>query len=245
MPKTNLAQCFKVSMTSAEGKRIVDAFHKTTSRHRCTITKLERIQNVAQWQSYAVKRIQIMHRNGEGDTTAMDESLLEIPIAFHGSDQDTVPKIIQQGFNRSFCGKNAVRYGKGVYFARDSSYSSNDTYSRPDADGVKRMIVCKVRAAVRAWNALSMSLGGEGGGGIWPVGLPLIDVWLAFFRACHHPSRPFCPGAVRHVLPRQERPAHPGRARSHHQPALRRDSQRHGRSHHVDHLPRRPGLPSL
>ena len=145
MPKTNLAQCFKVSMTSAEGKRIVDAFHKTTSRHRCTITKLERIQNVAQWQSYAVKRIQIMHRNGEGDTTAMDESLLEIPIAFHGSDQDTVPKIIQQGFNRSFCGKNAVRYGKGVYFARDSSYSSNDTYSRPDADGVKRMIVCKVR----------------------------------------------------------------------------------------------------
>ena len=145
MPKTNLAQRFKVSRTSAEGKRIVDAFHKTTSRHRFTITKLERIQNTAQWQSYAVKRIQIMGRNGEGDTTAVDESKLEIPIAFHGSDEDTVPKIIQQGFNRSFCGKNAVVYGKGVYFARDSSYSSNDTYSRPDADGVKRMIVCKVR----------------------------------------------------------------------------------------------------
>ena len=85
-----------------------------------------------------------MGRNGEGATTHVDETKLEIPIAFHGSDQDTVPKIIQQGFNRSFCGKNAVVYGKGVYFARDSSYSSNDTYSRPDADGVKRMIVCKV-----------------------------------------------------------------------------------------------------
>merc|ERR1712167_489021 len=43
---------------------------------------------------------------------------------FHGTDQDTVPKITQQGFNRSFCGKNATAYGKGVYFARDSEYSS-------------------------------------------------------------------------------------------------------------------------
>ena len=31
--------------------------------------------------------------------------------------------------------------------------------------GVKTMIVCKVRVAVRAWTALSMSLVGQGGGG--------------------------------------------------------------------------------
>ena len=51
MPKTHLAQRFRVSMTSPEGKRIVDAFHKTSSRQKFTITKLERIQNTAQWQS--------------------------------------------------------------------------------------------------------------------------------------------------------------------------------------------------
>ena len=39
---------------------------------------------------------------------------------FHGCPGDIVPKILQQGFNRSFCGKNATFYGKGVYFARDA-----------------------------------------------------------------------------------------------------------------------------
>ena len=40
---------------------------------------------------------------------------------FHGTDEDTVPKITSMGFNRSFCGKNATAYGKGVYFATNSS----------------------------------------------------------------------------------------------------------------------------
>ena len=40
---------------------------------------------------------------------------------FHGTDLDTIPKILQQGFNRSFAGKNATVYGVGVYFARDAS----------------------------------------------------------------------------------------------------------------------------
>ena len=33
-------------------------------------------------------------------------------LMFHGSAPDVIPKICQQGFNRSFCGKNAVVYGK-------------------------------------------------------------------------------------------------------------------------------------
>jgi hypothetical protein len=40
---------------------------------------------------------------------------------FHGTEtteKATIPKI-----NRSFCGKNATAYGKGVYFAVDASYS--------------------------------------------------------------------------------------------------------------------------
>jgi hypothetical protein len=49
-----------------------------------------------------------------------------------------------QGFNRSYCGKNATAYGKGVYFARDSSYSTSTTYSRPNKDGVQHMFLCRV-----------------------------------------------------------------------------------------------------
>ena len=54
---------------------------------------------------------------------------------FHGTDEGTVPKITSMGFNRSFCGKNATLYGKGVYFARDASYSTYPLYSPPDGQG--------------------------------------------------------------------------------------------------------------
>ena len=43
---------------------------------------------------------------------------------FRGCSSDLAPKILQQGFNRSFCGKHNTLYGKGVYFARDASYST-------------------------------------------------------------------------------------------------------------------------
>lgn len=55
-----------------------------------------------------------------------------------------MPKIVQQGFNRSFCGKNATMYGKGVYFARDAEYSARPTYSRANAMGIQHMFLCRV-----------------------------------------------------------------------------------------------------
>lgn len=38
----------------------------------------------------------------------------------------------------------ATAYGDGVYFARDASYSAQDTYSVRDSNGDKRMYLCKV-----------------------------------------------------------------------------------------------------
>ena len=46
--------------------------------------------------------------------------------------------------DRSFCGKNACAFGKGVYFAKDASYSSNPTYSAPDTNGLQYMFVVRV-----------------------------------------------------------------------------------------------------
>ena len=57
---------------------------------------------------------------------------------------------MQQGFNRSFCGKNATLYGKGVYFARDASYSTFPLYCAPDAQGVQTIFL--VRAVVGQWS---------------------------------------------------------------------------------------------
>ncbi|VDI82835.1 poly [ADP-ribose] polymerase 10/14/15 [Mytilus galloprovincialis] len=48
------------------------------------------------------------------------------------------------GFNRSYCGKNAVAYGNGVYFAVNPTYSAQTQYARPDPNGNKRMYMCKV-----------------------------------------------------------------------------------------------------
>jgi poly [ADP-ribose] polymerase 10/14/15 len=43
-----------------------------------------------------------------------------------------------------------VAYGRGVYFARDASYSSHPTYSAPDRNGVQYIFMCRV--AVGDWS---------------------------------------------------------------------------------------------
>ena len=63
---------------------------------------------------------------------------------FHGTSAMTVPSIVSQGFNRSFCGKNATVYGNGVYFAKDITYSASNIYSPPGEDGYKYILACKV-----------------------------------------------------------------------------------------------------
>merc|ERR1719377_230225 len=99
------------------------------------------------WQSFAVKRQTILIREKEAAdklNNSHSPSRYERIWLFHGTDDATVPKIISMGFNRSFCGKNATAYGKGVYFARDSEYSASTTYSRPDGAGIQHMFLCRV-----------------------------------------------------------------------------------------------------
>jgi len=113
------------------------------------VIKVERIQNLSMWQSYVVKRQTICHR--ETGKTGEDDELqrkslerFERKWLFHGSNREVMEKILQQGFNRSFCGKNATVYGKGVYFARDASYSAYPTYAVPDNKGNQYMMACRV-----------------------------------------------------------------------------------------------------
>ena len=55
-----------------------------------------------------------------------------------------MPKIISMGFNRSFCGKHANFFGKGVYFARDASYSTYPLYCAPDAKDIQTVFLVRV-----------------------------------------------------------------------------------------------------
>lgn len=120
----------------AEKQKVIDAFMATLPSN-VKVEQVYRIQNMALWQSYAVKR-QTMQASSE------EPEQVEIAWLFHGTREDIAPKIIQQGFNRSFCGYNATWYGKGAYFARDAKYSSSETYSKSDSEGIQRMFLVRV-----------------------------------------------------------------------------------------------------
>ena len=79
------------------------------------IVKVERVQNLSMWQSYVVKRQTMCYRetghSGNGDDDEAQKKALqrfEKKWLFHGSNQEVMDKILQQGFNRSFAGKNAT-----------------------------------------------------------------------------------------------------------------------------------------
>ena len=116
--------------------------------NKVKIVNVERIQNLAMWQSYVVKRQTICYRETGADATPQAHSKaierFERFWLWHGTNVEVMDKIMQQGFNRSFCGKNATVYGKGVYFARDASYSAYPTYSVPDTNGHQFIMACRV-----------------------------------------------------------------------------------------------------
>ena len=77
--------------------------------------------------------------------------------------QNNALRPLPQGFNRAF--QKVSAYGKGVYFARDASYSCSERYSPPDGKGIQRMFVSRV--TVGDW-----SLRNDGNGGLTPLTKP-------------------------------------------------------------------------
>ncbi|XP_048202716.1 protein mono-ADP-ribosyltransferase PARP14 isoform X2 [Perognathus longimembris pacificus] len=123
----------EVQSSDLEYKTVADKFRETCSNF--TIEKIERIQNLSLWNSYQAKKKSIDAKNGH----QRNERLL-----FHGTDINSVPHVNENGFNRSYAGKNAVYYGKGTYFAVNADYSAHDTYSRPDVNGKKHVYYVRV-----------------------------------------------------------------------------------------------------
>lgn len=134
-----VAQFFRLE-DGDEKRCVVDAFMDSLDQKRVQVQYVERIQNVSMWQSYAVKRQTVLQREVASNHLA---SRFERIWLFHGTNRDFVGKIVQQGFNRSFCGKNATMYGKGVYFAKDSKYSASEKYSRPNEAGEQFMLLVR------------------------------------------------------------------------------------------------------
>jgi len=138
-----VTQLFPLPM-DAERAKISEFFLQTLTNVK--ILEVSRIQSTSLWQSYAAKRQTVAQREmaAQGLSEKAALSRFEREWLFHGTTEDIVPKIVQQGFNRSFCGRNATAFGKGVYFARDASYSSGRQYSAPNKNGEQHMFLCRV-----------------------------------------------------------------------------------------------------
>ncbi|XP_051841363.1 protein mono-ADP-ribosyltransferase PARP14 [Antechinus flavipes] len=116
-----------------EYKQVKDKFCQTCPTH--TIEKIQRIQNKCLWNLYQARKISMDEQNKKTN----NERFL-----FHGTDANSVPGVNNQGFNRSYAGKNAIAWGKGTYFAVNASYSASNTYARPDINGKKHVYYVRV-----------------------------------------------------------------------------------------------------
>ncbi|XP_046373440.2 protein mono-ADP-ribosyltransferase PARP14-like isoform X2 [Haliotis rufescens] len=99
------------------------------------IVEIRRIQNILTYQQYQIQRQSVQSRNAN---TIIERRL------WHGTRSDVLTSINRDGFNRSFNGKNGTKFGKGVYFATEASYSAQKELSPKDDRGFKYIYLCQV-----------------------------------------------------------------------------------------------------
>ncbi|XP_067300743.1 protein mono-ADP-ribosyltransferase PARP14-like [Pseudorasbora parva] len=131
-------QIMPLQSDSEEYKKIKKDFLSSSIRSGVPpvqVQQIDRIQSQSQWQRYCVLK-QAVDKKYPKQT---NERLL-----YHGTNQDICQKINKNGFNRSFCGRNAVVHGDGTYFAREAWYSCQDQYSNPDDKGLKYIYRARV-----------------------------------------------------------------------------------------------------
>lgn len=75
----------------------------------------------------------------EGRSEALEELQL-----WHGTSWAFIPKILKQGFNRSFAGRHGTLLGHASYFSRDPRYSLRFCDKKGGPDGTKVMVAARV-----------------------------------------------------------------------------------------------------
>ncbi len=65
---------------------------------------------------------------------------------WHGTHPRYIRTIATLGFRREFTKRHV--YGLGVYFAADAAYSAHADYAKPDDQGVRRVLLCRVACGV-------------------------------------------------------------------------------------------------
>ena len=100
MPPNSSLHIVRVDSKSPEYTGVKQKFDVTMQGYYKQIIKIERIQNPALYLQFIGRKKEMDKHNPKGH---QNERLL-----FHGTSVDTCPKINQNGFNRSFAGKNGT-----------------------------------------------------------------------------------------------------------------------------------------
>ncbi|KAM9386741.1 protein mono-ADP-ribosyltransferase PARP10 [Phaethornis superciliosus] len=126
-----------LSPHSLEFQEVVRNFYSSLGdlHSRVSILQVQKLEHPLLARQYQLKKVSVERACGG----ACVERVL-----FHGTTQSSSHEICLHGFNRSFCGKNAALYGRGVYFAVRSVLSARDLYSPRSPDGTKFIFVAKV-----------------------------------------------------------------------------------------------------
>lgn len=127
----------KVPLASSDPEyiNVAESCKRTFNAYGLTIIEIARIQNHALHVQYLAKKTQLQKQN---------PGLENERILWHGTAPGAIENINNYGFNRSYCGKNGIAYGDGVYFAVDSSYPLSRLYSPPDSAGRRYLYLCNV-----------------------------------------------------------------------------------------------------
>ncbi|XP_078542551.1 protein mono-ADP-ribosyltransferase PARP10 isoform X5 [Lissotriton helveticus] len=134
--KDNKVELLKVDEASEEFRKVIRTFYDSLEAYHCKIKiiKLEKLVNPLLLSQYKLKKLS-MERAGCREPVER--------ILYHGTSEESAKEICHYGFNRSFSGKNATRYGQGVYFAVQSVLSVMDFYSPRNTEGNKCVFVVK------------------------------------------------------------------------------------------------------
>ncbi|KAK7094234.1 hypothetical protein V1264_007883 [Littorina saxatilis] len=128
-----------LSPEQTEYKQVHSKFIELLNQPGATVVKIKRIENLTLHKQYMSMRQQMKRHLPEH--TVFEDDFEKRPL-WHGTRDDIVDSIIENGFNRSYCERTG--YGQGVYFAKTAEYSSEDKYAKRNSNGERHMFFCKV-----------------------------------------------------------------------------------------------------
>ncbi|XP_046555591.1 protein mono-ADP-ribosyltransferase PARP14-like isoform X2 [Haliotis rubra] len=138
-PVDTECEMIELKKKTSEYRKVEEAFSNSVGR-QITILKIKRIQAQWLWKLYVIKRQHLEKQQQQNPAAEVNTER----VLWHGTSMDAIPCIAKNGFNRSYSGKNATAFGKGVYFAVSASVSDKDKYSEPDSQGHKHMFQARV-----------------------------------------------------------------------------------------------------